>query len=199
MCCASANLLVRTCQLARPLDDKVVIIKNSTTLEKKSHLLRFRSIIFAPVENKSITSFFLHQRKQKQKKITFVEDDDDDRCVGTRPARLNIFLNHVCRSISRRLCTGRVFTILLIEGCLKEADSSLVFSTPMIFHFRMVASQSAGRRSARCGLHAQFANIYPKAPICIRDVIDSAQCVQDHFGDFIVVFVPTASTDQWLL
>ena len=33
-----------------------------------------------------------------------------------------LFLNHVCRSTA-----GRGFTILLIEACLKEADSSLVF------------------------------------------------------------------------
>ena len=47
-----------------------------------------------------------------------------------------LFLNHVCRSTS-----GRGFTILLIEACLKEADSSLVFfSTLMIFHIFHIIS-----------------------------------------------------------
>ena len=65
-----------------------------------------------------------------------------------------LFLNHLCRSKA-----GRGFTILLIEACLKEADSSLVFfSTLMSFHifhyFRMVASQQQlGCWRARCGLH----------------------------------------------
>ena len=42
----------------------------------------FRSIIFAPVENKSITTFFstLENKNKKNNADDFVEDDDDDRC-----------------------------------------------------------------------------------------------------------------------
>ena len=65
-----------------------------------------------------------------------------------------LFLNHVCRSTA-----GRGFTILLIEACLKKADSSLVLffnsdDFSYFSYFRMVASQQQlGGWRARCGLH----------------------------------------------
>ena len=60
-----------------------------------------------------------------------------------------LFLNHVCRSTA-----GRGFTILLIEACLKEADSSLVvfFSTLMIFHiFHTISGWSQVSSSSAAG------------------------------------------------
>ena len=58
-----------------------------------------------------------------------------------------LFLNHVCRSTA-----GRGFTILLIEACLKEADSSLVFfSTLMIFHIFHISGWSQVSSSSAAG------------------------------------------------